>query len=155
MATATAKPPKVTPADVAKFAAMKGRVLDYFNHNAEAIAGKTTVHVWAGLFGEMEWLCGEIDRLAAAAPPADPAKYEKVRAWVMQVCDDQADVILTGAFIAMSARKWVRYQLLVKLVEAAYRRLLDMEDVARLGRAVADERRKRVTLEDPDDDDGE
>jgi hypothetical protein len=64
-----------------------------------------------------------------------------------RVCDDYAESILAGQFVEANLRFWASHRLLVRAVDAVYRHVLDMEDVADLGGKVAAEHAAAVSID--------
>lgn len=141
----TATETKRPEPDVARFKATKDRVNDFFEHNADHVRGKHTLMTSASVFAEMRWLCEELERFGG--PADDPARYEKIKAFVAQVHDDHGGAIAAGQFVKCRADIFGAYRFLVRAVEAAYARHLDVEDRFALGSRMPEAHSERIELD--------
>lgn len=151
---------KKTGPDVERFLNYKSRINDLYENCGDAIRQKKTVRATAGVFADLTWMIGEIDRLAAEndVEGPEPVRYNRIKSKLMQICKERQRAIKGGQFIDMSAEVFARYRYLVLELEKIILPLVDDDDRERItGEVVADENANAVTisLTDPDDpDDG-
>ena len=137
---------KVVP-NVERFKANKGRVTDFYEHNAGTIREKATVMATATIFAEMKWLAEEVRRLNGTAAVEDLPRFEKVERFVARVCEEQAGAVATGQFVKVRADIFGAWRFLVRTLETVLRYVLDTEDQFALGGRVADENSDRIVLD--------
>ncbi len=138
------RPPKV---DVEKFAPMKSRINDLFNHMGDKIRENKTIMTWGGVFAEMLWLVGEVKRLGGV-PEEAKEKYEKIAKFIVRVNREQEQGIRTGQFMMIGGKIFTAYRFLVSQVETLILQFLeDEEALGLLEVKLADEGQARISLD--------
>lgn len=134
-----------------RFKMIKNRVNDLFTNCGEKIRKRKTVWCAAIIFTEMEFLVGELKRLAGGGKwmqGAEAERYIKIKRFVERTCIEQADVIQGGQIIKISAEVFTAMRFLVRAVETVYLKSVD-DDVAAdiMGVRLLDENSDRVSID--------
>ena len=139
---------KVGASSIERFRINKGRVTDYYEHNADTIRAKKTVMATAKIFAEMTWLVNEIKRLGGEKLVDEPDRFAKIAAFVARVARDQAGAIATGQFVKVRADVFGAWRYLVRALESVFKLVLETEDALLLGGdKMPDEHSDRITLD--------
>jgi len=140
---------KAAVPNLERFRSIKSRVNDLYESCGDAIRAKKTVWSTSHIFEEMEFLVGEVKRLAGGAKALDdPERFTRVAKFVRRVCEDQAKAIKSGQIIKISAEIFSAMRYLVRVVETVLVALVDDDVAASLtNERMVDEHTDRVQLD--------
>lgn len=149
----------LAPPDVERFRSMKGRITDFYEHNADSIRRKATLMATAKIFEEMAWLVSEIKRLGGQDAIEEKDRFKKIAAFVQRVNTEQRGAIATGQFVKVRADVFGAWRFLLRALEETCKYVLDSVDALALmeGGHVPDEHGDRIVLDleeglgDPDE----
>ena len=138
----------LAPPNIDRFRANKGRITDFYEHNADSIRRKVTLMATATMFSEMAWLISEIKRLGGEAAIEDKDRFKKIAVFVQRVNQEQPGAIATGQFVKVRADVFGAWRFLVRALEETCKYVLDApEALAVIEGKMPDEYGDRISLD--------
>lgn len=138
----------LAPPNIERFRANKGRITDFYEHNADSIRRKVTLTTTAKIFEEMGWLVSEVKRLGGDQAVEDRDRFKKIDAFVSRVHREQPAAIATGQFVKVRADVFSAWRFLVRALEETCKYVLDApEALAAIEGKMPDEHSDRISLD--------